>query len=137
MPCHLRHRCPFLSGEELGDVLFPRICLVTGILLGLNVLGLECRVRPPTGPLPVQRHRLSEQLVTVARKRGSVNRPALDRPEAPATGFITQICRLVRGADKDSLTVFDHFLAPIARPVPLHCPRDECLQCRGFGPVEG
>ena len=90
-----------------------------------------------TALLLVQRHRLSEKLVTIARKRGSVDRAALDRPETPAAGFITQIRRLVRGADEDALTGFDHFLAPVAWPVALHRPRDECLQCRGFGPVEG
>jgi hypothetical protein len=73
-----------LANQVLGNLPLPRIRLVSVILLGLDLLGLEFLVRPPLRAIAEQVDRLSEQLVAVANQGLDIDDADLDWPEPPA-----------------------------------------------------
>ena len=60
-------------------------------------------VGPPAFACVEARHGLGEQLIAISRQGIDVDGSGLDRPEAPAAGFVAQIGVPVGGADENAL----------------------------------
>ena len=124
------------AGQELVDGVLPGVRLIAGILLGLDMLGLECLIGPPPLALAVKLHRFGKKLIAVPRERIGVDDADLDGPEPAPAGFIAQIRRLVRCADEDALARLDDLFSAVARAVSFLGAGDECFQRRGLGLVQ-
>ena len=99
LPRHLQDGCAVPAGQELLDSVFPGVRLVTGILFGLDMLGLECLIGPPPLAPAEEFHRFRKKLIAVPRERIGVDDANFDRPEPTTAGFIardTRACSLCR-----------------------------------------
>ena len=76
----------------------------------------------------MERHGLSEELVTIADQGSGVDYASFDGPKASAAGCITQISLLVGRSYEHALSRLDDFFTSVARPLTLNATSDECLE---------
>src|SRR6266851_4826785 len=119
---------PLSPDQKPADFVFPSIGLVSRFLLRGDVLSLEIRVGPPLDTPAVELGRLGEELIPVTDQGIDIDGADLDRPEAPASGFVPQIGGLIGGSDEKALPRLNDLLPSIARPVPLDAAGYECLE---------